>query len=77
VHAFAYPYGAVDRRVAEAVRPGWRSACACVERAVPRSFDPARVPRLEVKDWDVETFAARVNDALAGGLADGLAHTDQ
>jgi len=64
VRSFAYPYGAVDRRVAETLRPTWRSACACLERAVPRSFDPVRVPRFEIKDWDVETFAARVDDAL-------------
>ena len=64
VRSFAYPYGAVDRRVAEAVRPTWRAACACLERAVSRSFDPARVPRFEIKDWDVATFAARIDDAL-------------
>jgi peptidoglycan/xylan/chitin deacetylase (PgdA/CDA1 family) len=64
VTGFAYPYGAVDRRVAEAVRPRWRFGCGCVERTVSQSFDPALVPRVEVKDWAVDTFANRVNDAL-------------
>jgi peptidoglycan/xylan/chitin deacetylase (PgdA/CDA1 family) len=61
VTCFAYPYGAVDRDVARLARRHFRWALSCDEGAVPESFDAARVPRLDVKDWPVEEFAARVS----------------
>jgi peptidoglycan/xylan/chitin deacetylase (PgdA/CDA1 family) len=56
----AYPYGAFDRHTANAVRARWHAAMTCEGRALARSFDPALVPRLEVKNWDVQTLQARL-----------------
>jgi peptidoglycan/xylan/chitin deacetylase (PgdA/CDA1 family) len=58
---FAYPYGAVDRRSAALVRRSWRWGLSCDERVLGDSFDAARVPRLDVKSWDVGEFASRVS----------------
>jgi peptidoglycan/xylan/chitin deacetylase (PgdA/CDA1 family) len=60
VDLFAYPYGALDRQVTALVRRSCRWGLSCDERSVEASFDAARVPRLDVKPWDVETLAARI-----------------
>jgi peptidoglycan/xylan/chitin deacetylase (PgdA/CDA1 family) len=60
---FAYPYGAVDARTAALVRSTRRWGLSCDERVLRDSFDAGRVPRLEVKRWDVQTLASRI-DAL-------------
>jgi hypothetical protein len=67
IHTFAYPYGSLDGRSAEVVRCGWRWGLACQERSVALSFDAASVPRVEVKDWDVPEFAARLEGVFQGG----------
>ena len=67
IHAIAYPYGAVDHRVARLVRKhvGW--GLSCEGAALSASFDAARVPRLDVKAWNVEEFAGRVGGLLEPG----------
>ena len=60
VHTFAYPYGAVDRRSAEVTRQHYRWSTICEPMAVASWFDAARVPRVEVKRWDTDVFAERI-----------------
>ena len=60
VDLFAYPYGAVDREWATAVRRSWRWGLSCDDRVLGDSFDAARVPRLDVKAWETADFASRV-----------------
>ena len=61
VDLFAYPYGAVDREWAAAVRRSWRWGLSCDDRMLGDAFDAARVPRLDVKAWETADFAARVH----------------
>jgi peptidoglycan/xylan/chitin deacetylase (PgdA/CDA1 family) len=61
VELFAYPYGAVDRETAAVVRGFWRWGMSCDEGILGDSFDAARVPRLDVKAWREDEFAARVS----------------
>jgi peptidoglycan/xylan/chitin deacetylase (PgdA/CDA1 family)/SAM-dependent methyltransferase len=60
VHTFAFPYGAVDRRSAEISRQHYRWSATCEPRSVASCFDAVRVPRVEVKRWDRDTFAGRL-----------------
>ena len=60
VHTFAFPYGAVDRRSAEVSRQHYRWSATCEPRSVASCFDAARVPRVEVKRWDRDAFADRI-----------------
>jgi len=60
VGGVAYPYGAHDPAVADLVRRRWDWGLTCDPRRIADSFDAARVPRLDVKPWDVDTLAARV-----------------
>jgi peptidoglycan/xylan/chitin deacetylase (PgdA/CDA1 family) len=60
IDLFAYPYGAVDRECASAVRRLWRWGLSCDDRVLGDSFDAARVPRLDVKAWETADFASRV-----------------
>jgi peptidoglycan/xylan/chitin deacetylase (PgdA/CDA1 family)/SAM-dependent methyltransferase len=60
IDLFAYPYGAVDRECAAAVRRLWRWGLSCDDRVLGDSFDAARVPRLDVKAWETADFASRV-----------------
>jgi peptidoglycan/xylan/chitin deacetylase (PgdA/CDA1 family) len=60
VDQFAYPYGAVDRLSAAAVRRSCRWSVSCNEAPLGGSFDAARVPRLDVKRWSAETLAERI-----------------
>jgi peptidoglycan/xylan/chitin deacetylase (PgdA/CDA1 family)/SAM-dependent methyltransferase len=61
IDLFAYPYGAVDRGCAAAVRRLWRWGLSCDDRVLGDSFDAARVPRLGVKRWDAAEFASRID----------------
>jgi peptidoglycan/xylan/chitin deacetylase (PgdA/CDA1 family) len=61
IELFAYPYGAVDREWAAAIRRSWRWGFSCDERVLGDSFDAARVPRLDVKGWETADFASRVS----------------
>jgi peptidoglycan/xylan/chitin deacetylase (PgdA/CDA1 family) len=60
VDLFAYPYGALNRASAGSVRASCRWGLSCDRRMLADSFDAARVPRLEVKRWDVSELAARL-----------------
>jgi peptidoglycan/xylan/chitin deacetylase (PgdA/CDA1 family) len=60
VRSFAFPYGAVDRESAETSRRHYQWAMTCEPVPVPASFDAARVPRVEVKRWDIGTFGDRI-----------------
>jgi hypothetical protein len=61
IDLFAYPYGAVDRDSAAAVRQSCRWGLSCDELALGESFDAARVPRLDVKRWDIAELASRID----------------
>ena len=65
VHSFAFPYGAVDRRSAEVSRRHYRWSMACNPTPMPAWFDTARVPRFEVKRWDKDAFADRIERMFA------------
>jgi peptidoglycan/xylan/chitin deacetylase (PgdA/CDA1 family) len=67
VDLFAYPYGSVDRQVAALVRRSCRWGVSCEERRLEESFDAARVPRVEVKGWDIAAFAGVLDRLFAGG----------
>jgi peptidoglycan/xylan/chitin deacetylase (PgdA/CDA1 family) len=68
---FAYPYGAVDHRVAECLRREYRWCVTCDAVGVPSSFDTTRVPRVEIKDGGVDSFRARLEAALGDRSATG------
>ncbi len=67
VTSFAYPYGDHDDAVVRAVAgAGYETACVCEGRvAVPRSH-PLRLPRVDVLDWDGETFERQLDRWLRG-----------
>ena len=69
VELFAYPYGAVDRETSALVRGFWRWGMSCDEGLLGDSFDAARVPRLDVKDWPEDEFGARVSRLFEAGPA--------
>ena len=60
IDLFAYPYGAVDRGSAAAIRQSCRWGVSCDELPLAESFDAARVPRLDVKRWDIAELASRI-----------------
>ncbi len=69
VRTFAYPFGVPDavgsvapRLVAEA---GCVLACTTSPGIVRRRTRPHLLPRLHVRDWDGEEFAARLSDAMS------------
>jgi peptidoglycan/xylan/chitin deacetylase (PgdA/CDA1 family) len=61
VDLFAYPYGAVDRPSAGAIRRSCRWGLSCDDVSLGESFDAARVPRLDVKRWDAEALGLRID----------------
>jgi peptidoglycan/xylan/chitin deacetylase (PgdA/CDA1 family) len=67
VNSFAYPYGDVDDATATAVADaGFQTACACEGRVVVPRSRPLRLPRLDVLDWDGETFEKHLEHWLRG-----------
>ena len=64
VDLFAYPYGAMDRQSAAAVRESCRWGLSCDEEPLGDAFDAARVPRLGVKRWEVAELALQVERLL-------------
>jgi peptidoglycan/xylan/chitin deacetylase (PgdA/CDA1 family)/SAM-dependent methyltransferase len=60
VSAFAFPYGAVDRRSAETSRRHYRWSVTCDPAPVSGYFDTVRVPRFEVKRWNSDTLAGHI-----------------
>ena len=61
ITTFAFPYGAIDRASADVAREICNWSMGTDPRPLPRSFDAARVPRLEVKRWDTPVLAERLN----------------
>jgi peptidoglycan/xylan/chitin deacetylase (PgdA/CDA1 family) len=61
VDLFAYPYGSVNRQAAALVRRSCRWGLSCDDASLEDSFDAARVPRVEVKRWDVDRFGATLD----------------
>jgi peptidoglycan/xylan/chitin deacetylase (PgdA/CDA1 family) len=72
VRSFAYPYGRrrdYDAGTVGLVREvGFTGACANFPGLARRDTDPFQVPRLQVRDWDGDTFAARLDAWLAGDV---------
>lgn len=66
IQLFAYPYGAVDRRVADQVRRSHHWALSCDTGRLGESFDAARVPRLEIGRLELPAFAASVEGIFRG-----------
>jgi peptidoglycan/xylan/chitin deacetylase (PgdA/CDA1 family) len=64
VGLFAYPYGAIDRRSAAAVRESCRWGLSCDDGPLGETFDAARVPRLGVKRWAVVELASNIERLL-------------
>ena len=60
IQLFAYPYGAVDRQVADQLRRSHHWALSCDTGRLGDSFDAARVPRLEIGRFELPAFAAAV-----------------
>lgn len=57
VQSFAYPYGLYSEvSVAQVREAGFGHACSCSYRSVRPGSDPFLLPRIEVVDWDGETF---------------------
>jgi peptidoglycan/xylan/chitin deacetylase (PgdA/CDA1 family) len=67
VTSFAYPFG--NQSAVGAVAPrlafeaGCELACSTDVGVVDRRTDPFRLPRLNVRDWPVDEFAARLEEA--------------
>ncbi|PYR90358.1 MAG: hypothetical protein DMF84_20815 [Acidobacteria bacterium] len=70
VTLFAYPYGAVDEPTARAAREQFDFAIDCTPATVEVSFDVARVPRVDVKEWTREDLAARLDALFAPAPSD-------
>jgi peptidoglycan/xylan/chitin deacetylase (PgdA/CDA1 family) len=67
LRSFAYPYGAVDERVVNAVRDaGYDTAFAVGDSAVIGTADRMRVPRIEPRAEPDGRFELRIARALAG-----------
>lgn len=67
--AFAYPYGALDHRVVNAVRRTYRRACTTELRTLDRAEDAVRLPRLDayyfrapgqLEQWGSSAFQRRI-----------------
>ena len=66
IQLFAYPYGAVDRRVADQLRRSHHWALSCDTGRLGDSFDAARVPRLEMGRLELPAFATAVERMFRG-----------
>lgn len=61
VKHFCYPFGDVDRRVANATRDaGYETAVTMQPGGVGSATDRFRLPRLYVGDWDADEFVRRL-----------------
>jgi peptidoglycan/xylan/chitin deacetylase (PgdA/CDA1 family) len=72
VRTFAYPYGRrsdYDARAVALVRDlGFVGACTNFSGLIGRDTDRFEVPRLQVRDWDGDTFARHLDGWLAGDV---------
>jgi peptidoglycan/xylan/chitin deacetylase (PgdA/CDA1 family) len=68
VGTFAFPYGAVDGSSAALARAHCRWSMSCDTRVVSAAFDAARVPRLEVKRWNREALARKLDTLFTAPL---------
>lgn len=70
VTSFAYPFGGrieVAPKTRGLVREaGFQCACSTVARPVTRRSDPFWLPRVTVRDWGADEFAARVEACFSG-----------
>jgi peptidoglycan/xylan/chitin deacetylase (PgdA/CDA1 family) len=65
VSTFSYPFGRFCDETHEAVRKaGFAAACTSRYGAVLRDTDPFAIPRLQVKDWDGNTFRRELINAF-------------
>ena len=71
IRLFAYPYGAVDRQVADQLRRSHEWSLSCDTRRLGDSFDAAQVPRLEIARLDGPAFAAAVERMFRRAGDDG------
>jgi len=62
--SFAYPFGTpgdqTKATVAAVRHAGFSCACVAMPGRVERETDPLRLPRLIVRDWEPDVFAARL-----------------
>jgi len=65
VTLFAYPYGGFDVQTARIVADeGFLCACSTRPTAVERQPDPFNLPRVQVLDWDGETFSRHLREGF-------------
>src|SRR5207244_3857969 len=64
VSSFAYPFGAPGTFDSESVRAvraaGFARACCAIPGVVRRATTRFELPRMEVRDWDGDSFARRL-----------------
>jgi peptidoglycan/xylan/chitin deacetylase (PgdA/CDA1 family) len=62
VESFAYPHGSHTSDTVDAVRAsGFRYACAVQDALVRPRVDRFRLPRIEIRDYDGDTFSRRLD----------------
>jgi peptidoglycan/xylan/chitin deacetylase (PgdA/CDA1 family) len=65
VNGFAYPYGNYNELTQSLLREaGFRYAVSTEPKAVTAEDDPYALPRLQVKNWCVYEFAAKLNEMV-------------
>ncbi len=59
ITSFAYPFGDLNQASIAAVEAsGFEQACSTVQKGVWKKSDRFQLPRIEVQNWDKETFQA-------------------
>jgi len=70
VRSFSYPFGQNEDFNSNCVEfikgAGFTAACTNYGSTLTRSADPYCLPRAMVRDWDVQTFAARIKEWFDG-----------
>jgi peptidoglycan/xylan/chitin deacetylase (PgdA/CDA1 family) len=65
VTTFAFPHGDFDERSVAIARDEFSGSCTAEPGAVWNGSDPHRLPRWEVRNWDGDEFARRLNRWLS------------
>jgi len=66
ISGFAYPYGGFDDNARKAVSvAGFGFACTTRHATVGRESDLLALPRIQVRNWDGDTFQRVIHDASA------------